>query len=428
MRGVSWVLPMRRNRDFMWLWSGEAVSEIGSSMSVLVFPLLGYSLSGSTRVAGLATTGVLLGGILAALPAGVVVDRSSRRRVLVAGNLVGATAYAVLAALALTGTLTITTMVVLGVVAGAAAAFVGPAYGAALRAVVPRRDLPSAMAQSQARHQAASLAGPPLGGALFSLARPLPLVVDTLSFLVAAATVTRIRHPLPRPGPREEDDGEREPLRRSLVTGLRFVWENPVMRAMMGWASVNNLAGVFLGVLITLRLVEAGVPPAAIGAVDTIAATAGLVGAVLAPAIVQRVATGWFTVVTGVVSALALLATAFTVDPVLIGLCWACSSVLFPATNAGIGGYAGAVVPEQMQGRMHAASGLVANGTTPLAPAVAGVLLADLGGLWATVVGAVVLGLAVIPIVLTRETRTLGRPSTWALEQETGREPDPQKR
>ncbi len=405
---------MRANRDFTWLWTGQAASELGSSMSLLVFPLLGYSLSGSTRVAGLATTGVLVGSLVASLPAGVVVDRTSRRTVLVAANLVGAATFAVLAALALTGTLTIASMVVLGVVAGVVSALAKPAGAAAVRAVVPPRDLPGALAASQARHHAADLAGPPLGGALVTLARPLPFLVDALSYVVAALTVTRVRDPLAAP----PVAGPPTSLRRSLGEGLLFLWRSPVMRAMMAWASANNLAANYLSVLITLRLAQAGVSPAAIGSVSTISAVAGLVGAALAPGIVRRVPTGAMTVVTGVVSGVALLGTAFTTDVVLIGACYACSSLLFPATNAGIGGYSSAVVPQGMQGRMHAASGLVANGFTPLAPLLAGVLLADAGGLWATVVGALVLGLAVTPIVLTRETRRLGRPSTWEVDRE----------
>ncbi len=308
-------------------------------------------------------------------------------------------------------------MVALGVVAGAAEAFVGPAGAAAVRTVVPREQLPVALAQSQARHQAAELAGPPLGGALYTLARPLPFLVDAVSFLVAALAVTRVRHPLDRPAPSAGQDPT-ESLRRSLAQGLVFVWRNRVMRVLMTWASITNLAGSFLSVLIVLRLVQAGVTPAAIGAVSTIAGVAGLVGATLAPAVVRRVPTGLMTVVTGVASALALLGTAFTTDVVLVGACYAVAALLFPATNAGIGGYAGAVVPEDLQGRMHAASGLVADGLTPLAPLLAGVLLAEVGGPTATVVGAVVLALAVTPILLARETRTLGRPDTWVLEDE----------
>ena len=173
--GVS-VLPMRTNRDFMFLWSAQAVSEFGTSMSVLVFPLIGYALSGSTREAGLATTGVLLGEVLASLPAGVVVDRVSRRSVLIAANLVGATAFAVLAVTAMTQVLSIWLLLVMGVVSGAAGAVIGPANAAATRVVVPSDQLPEALAQSGSRSEAAHIAGPPAGGALYSLARGLPFI------------------------------------------------------------------------------------------------------------------------------------------------------------------------------------------------------------------------------------------------------------
>jgi predicted MFS family arabinose efflux permease len=409
VRGISWVLPMRKNRDFMLLWSGEAASELGSSMSTLVFPLVGYAISGSTRVAGLATTGVLVGALVASLPAGVVVDRRSRRQVLVAANLVGAASFGVLALLALTDTLTIAAMVVLGVVSGCAGAFVGPANGAAIRAVVPREELPEALAQSQARSHAAELAGPPAGGALYSLARPLPFVVDALSYVVAAIAVTRVSHPLPAP----VQPAEKMSMSRSLGEGLRFLWASRVMRAMMSWAAMNNLAGTYLTVVITLRLVQAGVAPVAIGAVSTIAAVAGLGGSMLAPALVRRVPTGMMTVITGLVSAVAFVGAAFTTDVVLIGVCYAATALLFPATNSGISGYSTAIVPERLQGRMFAAAGLVANGATPLAPLLAGVLLAEIGGSLSTMVGAAVLALAVAPILVERETRTLGRPSTW---------------
>jgi MFS family permease len=74
--------PLRRNRDFVILWSGQAVSELGSSMSMLVFPLIGYAITGSAGLAGLATAATLLGQVVAGLPAGAMVDRWPRRRVL----------------------------------------------------------------------------------------------------------------------------------------------------------------------------------------------------------------------------------------------------------------------------------------------------------------------------------------------------------
>lgn len=55
--------PLSRNRDFAILWVGGAVSELGTSMSRLVFPLVGYAITHSTVQAGLATTGLVLGEV-----------------------------------------------------------------------------------------------------------------------------------------------------------------------------------------------------------------------------------------------------------------------------------------------------------------------------------------------------------------------------
>lgn len=426
------LLPMSRNRDFMILWSAQAVSEFGSAMSVLVFPLIGYAVSGSAREAGLATTAVLLGELLALLPAGVIVDRTSRRTVLVAANLVGAAAYAALAATALTHTLTISLLVALGLLSGAAQSFVGPANAAAIRLVVPREQLPDALAQSYARSHAANIAGPPAGGALFSLARGLPFVVDALSYVGAAALITRVRHRLPspvatvpgtaeRPGadPAGQATGGRAAV-RSLGDGMRLLIGTAVLRTMMTWAALVNFSGAYLGVLITLRLVRAGVAPAAIGSVDTVAAVAGLIGAVLAPAIVRRTATGVLTIATGVVVSCAMFLTAFTTDVVVIGVLWGAATLLSPASSAGISAYVTSIVPDTVQGRLFSAMGLTANGVAALAPLLAGVLLTALGGVAATVVGALVGVAAAVPILLNRATRTLGRPSTWASSRPVG--------
>lgn len=410
MRGISAVLPMRSNRDFMILWSAEAVSEFGTAMSVLVFPLIGYAISGSTRQAGLATTGVLLGELLALLPAGVVVDRTSRRRVLVTANLIAASAFAVLAVTALTHVLTIWLLLAMGAVSGAASAFVGPANAAATRTVVPKEQLPEALAQSQARSHAAQIAGPPAGGALYSIARGLPFIVDTLSYLFAAVAITRVRHQLPAPA---QNTTGKKPVLRSLTDGLRFMARSPVLRVMMTWAAAANFSTAYLAVLITLRLIRAGVTPAAIGAVDTIAATAGLAGAFIAPALVRRARTGLFTVATGLVCSVALFFTAFSTNFVIVGLLWAVSAVLYPANNSGISAYMSAIVHTGMQGRLFSALGFVANGVASLAPLLAGVLLAEIGGHTATFIGSAIGIAAVAPILINAQTRDLGKPSTW---------------
>ena len=288
---------LARNRDFVILWAGGAVSELGTSMSQLVFPLVGYAITHSTAEAGLATTGLLLGGVVVRLPAGALVDRFARSRVLVTTNVVAALVYGSLAVALLAGHLTLAHLVIAGFVSGATDAFDSPATSASVRTIVPKPQLPLAYTRLEARSRAAHLIGPPLGGALYSWIRGLPFVVDAVSYAAEAFAITRLRTPLPAP--------KRTPqsVRADMAEGLKFVWVNVGVRCMMIWGGLINFAGSFMFVAVTLRLIERGTRPAAIGLVETAAAVAGLAGALVAPMIIRRARTGWLTIVFTVVTA-----------------------------------------------------------------------------------------------------------------------------
>ena len=402
--------PLVRRHDFTILWAGGAVSAFGTSMSTLVVPLLAYAITHSTAQAGLATTAVVFGEVVLRLPAGALVDRAARSRVLRLANVVGALAYASLAVATLTGTLTLVQLILVGVVSGGVDAFIGPASSAAIRTVVPAAELPAAYGNLQASERLARLVGPPAGGALYSLARGVPFVVDAASYLVAAVSLRWLRHPLPPPA------GERLSVRRSTAEGLRFVWEHAGVRTMMIWGGLINLAGGYLFTIVTLRLVRAGVHPAAIGLVETIASAAGVAGALVTPLVVPRVHTGRFTIATTLVLAAVVVPLAWTTDVVVIGALQAGAVFLIPANNAGISAYLASVVPDRLQGRVNSAAGFIATGLAPLAPVLAGVLLAVVGGRPATLVGAALIAVTVTPLVASATIRRLGRPETWAVK------------
>lgn len=73
---------LARNRDFTVLWAGQAVSELGNTMSLFVFPLVAYALTGSAFAAAIVSAAFSLGSVLVALPAGALVDRWNRRQVM----------------------------------------------------------------------------------------------------------------------------------------------------------------------------------------------------------------------------------------------------------------------------------------------------------------------------------------------------------
>ena len=407
--------PLHRNRDFAILWSGQAVSELGSSMSMLVFPLIGYAITGSAGMAGLATAATLLGQVLSGLPAGALVDRWSRRQVLFAANLGGVVAFGSLAGAALAHHLTLVHLALGGFASGVVSSFLDPAASSAVRAVVPPEQLPLAYTRLQVRRHAVDLSGPPLGGALYSIARGLPFLVDAISYFIAALSITRLRAPLPPPALA----GRTRSFRAGLAEGLRFVWSQTVIRTLMIWGAAFNCAVTVVFVGVTLRLVRAGVHPAAIGAVDAIAAAAGLIGAALAPALIRRVPTGALTIATTFVFAIVITPMAWTENVVIIGSLLAGGMLFLPANNAGISAYLSAATPDSMQGRMNSAAGFISNAASPLAPAVAGLLVGSLGGPVATLTGAGMVVLSTAPLLASPAVRSLGRPDSWLAAAET---------
>jgi hypothetical protein len=156
------------------------------------------------------------------------------------------------------------------------------------------------------------------------------------------------------------------------------------------------------------------VHPAAIGAIDGIAAAAGLVGAAVASRHTNRLPTGATTMMTGLVLAAVVVPIAWTTDVRVIGALLAIGTFLLPANNAGIGAYLSFVTPDDMQGRLNSAAGFVSDGLTPLAPVVAGALLATIGGTAGMLVGAAVVAGSVVPLLLEPSVRRLGRPAEWS--------------
>jgi MFS family permease len=88
--------PLRRNRDFMLLWSGQALSGLGSQVSLVAYPLLVLAVTGSAAKAGVVGFARNFPIAALALPAGALVDRVNRKRLMVWSNAVRALALAVI--------------------------------------------------------------------------------------------------------------------------------------------------------------------------------------------------------------------------------------------------------------------------------------------------------------------------------------------
>ena len=224
---------------------------------------------------------------------------------------------------------------------GAGAGVFAPAEISAVRTVVPSEDLPTALSQSQARQHVAGLVGGPLGG-LCTASRAGCRSPWTRSTAVASVLLGRIRTDLwprhPRRRGREEGRGG-----TALLPGLAAVLPGP---RRMGGADQPDRERLFF--VAVLRLIEAGFPPVHIGLVETAAGVSGIAGAIVAPWVIERVPTGWLTVVAGWTFVPLVVPMAIWNHPAVVAAALGLGLFLNPAGNAGIGAYRIAVTPAEL--------------------------------------------------------------------------------
>jgi predicted MFS family arabinose efflux permease len=398
------------NHDFTVLWVGQTVSELGSRMSLFVFPLLAYAITGSALWAAVAEGAHLLGMVGTLLPAGVFADRTDRRQLMRVASASGVVLYASLVAAALTVGIAMPHLLVVAVLTGVGAGLFAPAETSAIRSVVPDEDLAAALAQNQARQHVASLVGGPVGGALFAVVRWLPFAADAVSYAVSWVLLGRIRTDL---SSASVADGPRPALRASLAEGFRFIVRRPLFRVLLvSAASLNLLINATLFVAI-LRLIQAGFAPVQIGLVETASGIFGLLGAVAAPWVIDRMRTGSLALVNAWSWVPLAVPLMFWNNPVVVAAALSAGLFLNPVANASIGAYRISMTPADLQGRVQSTNQFVSMSVMPLAPILAGVLLTWLGGGSAVAILGVLTAVAALIPTLSRSVRAVPRPAVW---------------
>lgn len=386
------VDPLRRNRNFQLLWIGQSLSALGSNASDLAYPLLVLALTRSPLKAGLVGTFYLIAQMAFRLPAGVIADRVNRRALMLASDFVRLLALGCLGVAVVVSLASWQLVLVVAFVQGSASTFFGPAQGAVVRTVVPPEQRAAAIARNEAGTYGATVAGPPLGGALFALARSAPFLADATSYAISLLTLLGLRGQF-NPEPARVG---RQGLHRDVAAGIRFVWDTPFLRALVIQFPLMNFAlnGAIFAMVVILRV--HGVYPAVIGVAESLIAVGGLLGAMSAPWAQRRLSLAALILLLcwGGTALLALAAwqAGSVVMAVPIGL------VIFlaPAANASMFARQTLITPDQLQGRVHSVLMFASMALAVVAPAAAGWFIAEISGGAALLIFALALGVAAV--------------------------------
>ena len=160
--------PLRLDRDYRWLWSGQVISGMGNQITRVALPFQVYVLTGSTLAIGALTLFQLVPILLFALGAGSLADAVDRRKLLMVTQLGLAVCSAILALLALSGDPPIVALFAVAFVAAGLGAVDQPTRSSAIPRLVPPERLPAAIALNQLNFQTASIVGPAVGGVLIA--------------------------------------------------------------------------------------------------------------------------------------------------------------------------------------------------------------------------------------------------------------------
>jgi len=217
-------------REFRLLWVGACTSSIGTWMQEVAQSWLVLQISGSAFWLGL---DAFLGDIpifLFSLVGGVIADRMSRRRLLLASQLVQMSCAFTRALLIALGIVQVWHILVLSFIVGTAQSFGGPAYSALVPTLVDKEDLPNAIALNSIQFNLARVIGPVLGGiALTSLGPSWCFSLNGVSFIAVIISLLLLR-------PSFQPEKTSESILTSMKQGFGFIRKHGAMEGLIALA------------------------------------------------------------------------------------------------------------------------------------------------------------------------------------------------
>jgi len=455
-----------RRRRFRLFWTGDTISAAGGALSTVALPLLAIeTLHASDAAVGMVRAAQTLPFLLLAIPIGLLADRISRRRLLLAAD---AVRFPLVALIALLGAaLGVPGLVALVFVVGIATVGYEVGYLSALPELVDDpAELPHANRAVETAHAGASLLGPAAAGALLTAITPTGVIaIDALTFATGAALTAinrwdRTPSPSlsssPQPAPASSSDpparqssdrpssdlssaqpsgsrraapsdlssAQRSDSRRAapsgpssprlggpaLLAGWTWLWHDPYVRPMTLYLAANNIAAQAFQTALLLFVVRTlGLSAAALGLAVAAAGGGFLTGAMISPPLARRLGTGRVVISASLIGALgiAVVAAAPPNAGYLLVLLGAALSGAGPGLlNLHSIAVRQAITPPALLGRVNAVVKTISYGSTTLGALTGGLAAAAAGPRVVIATAAVVSALATA-ILATSAVRTL---------------------
>jgi MFS family permease len=393
-----------RNRDYLLLWSGQALSDVGGAVSELAFPLLVLAVTQSPAQAGFVAALRALPATLFSLLAGVLVDRWDRKRVMLVCDAGRALSLASIPIAYALGHLTIWQLYTTAFLEGTLMMVFTLAKTAAVSQVVTRVQLTAAVAQEEFVEGTTALFGPSLSGVLYTLGAMFPFLTDAISYLISLVTLVLIRTPFQR-----ERASTHRNVWAEIAEGVLWVWHQPfllTMTLLMG-AGAFVFSGNTLIIIILAQQQHASA--VVIGLIFAVGGIGSILGSLVAPRLEHRLTVGqsillcrWYFVLSWPLYALAPF-------PLVLGAIEFGIGFVDPIEDVPYFSHRLKLIPDELKGRVMSACRLFPGMMRPLGLALTGILIQRLGvfpSIWLAWIWLLVITVIVTVIPQVRRERS----------------------
>jgi MFS family permease len=368
------------HRNFRTFWIGQTLSLMGSWMQSMALGWLALELSNSAFVVGLVVASGSLLILVFSLPAGVLIDRQNKLRLVTIAQTLLLLEAIVLWWLTWTGHVSVPVLIALALFGGAVASVEIPARQAMMIDLVGRDDLRDAIALNSSGFNLARIVGPALGAFIIAHAGiAWCFAVNALSYLTVLIGLARVRLPPWQP------PATTGPTLHRMREGLRFALRDRRVRALLELVTVFSVLGVpYIALMPVLARDRLGLGAGGYGVMLSILGVGGLSGALALAAAGLHIRRGPLLVRTSMTYAALLLVLSLVRTPVLAYPLLLATGFLMIVTNAMANGLLQTMVPDEFRGRLMSIYSLIVVGLPQVLGAfVAGAVAGVVGVQWA---------------------------------------------
>jgi MFS family permease len=387
----------RLSSDFWKFWSGQTISNLGSSFTMFALPLLVYKLTGSALNLAATTAAYFIPYLLFGLLIGAWVDRVDRKRMMIAVDLGRATVLASIPVFSYAGILSVWWIYAMTFLQACCTIAFDSGEFAAVPSLVPKNRLVTANGRIMASYQAASVGGPLLAGLLVAFVRVESLLlVDAASFVLSACSLALVRRSF-----NAEEVRERKHILRDVQEGLRYVLGHPVLRNIsLMMALINFFGSTTWAQLVLLGKVRLDASDAQVGFLFAAGSLGVVVLGLSAGRIRRHVKFSDAALGSMMLYGAFIVALAATTQYEAALVLWAAASGFGLFLNINTQSLRQAIVPPHLMGRVASIAGVLAWSAIPAGTLVGGTAIRALGdarvGWVYGAIGVIVFALAVI--------------------------------